>query len=164
MFKNNAKSLFSLDKINHLDFGPGLGGAATYSLNLLNANFTGIEAHKWSYNIQRYFYRALVQDKGKYLDLLNAEAMELSYEELKKLINSEKFCIKQIPSWFFSDIKKDSQNLITATTCLNEINDAGEPAIKEHLISRIDAMEKDRKRIRDLFPGIKYEEWDDHSS
>jgi hypothetical protein len=46
----------------------------------------------------------------------------------------------------------------------NEINDAGEPAIKEHLISRIDAMEKDRKRIRDLFPGIKYEKWDDHTN
>ena len=50
------------------------------------------------------------------------------------------------------------------TDMKNEINDAGEPAIKEHLISRIDAMEKDRKRIRDLFPGIKYKEWDDHSS
>ena len=48
------------------------------------------------------------------------------------------------------------------TDMKNEINEAGEPAIKEHLISRIDAMEKDRKRIRDLFPSIKYEEWDDH--
>ena len=36
----------------------------------------------------------------------------------------------------------------------------GEPAIKEHLSSRIDAMEKDRKRIRDLFPNMKLEEWD----
>ena len=50
------------------------------------------------------------------------------------------------------------------TDMKKEINDAGEPAIKEHLISRIDAMEKDRKRIRDLFPGIKYEEWDDHTN
>ena len=50
------------------------------------------------------------------------------------------------------------------TEMKNEINETGEPAIKEHLISRIDAMEKDRKRIRGLFPGIKYEEWDDHSS
>jgi len=48
------------------------------------------------------------------------------------------------------------------TDMKNEINEAGEPAIKEHLISRIDAMEKDRKRIRNLFPSIKYEEWDDH--
>ena len=42
----------------------------------------------------------------------------------------------------------------------NEINEEGEPAIKEHLNSRIDALEKDRKRIRDLFPNMKKEEWD----
>ena len=45
-----------------------------------------------------------------------------------------------------------------------EINEEGEPAIKEHLKSRIDAMEKDRKRIRDLFPDIKKEEWDDNTN
>ena len=45
-----------------------------------------------------------------------------------------------------------------------EINEEGEPAIKEHLTSRIDAMEKDRKRIRDLFPNIKIEEWDDNTN
>ena len=39
-----------------------------------------------------------------------------------------------------------------------EIHEEGEPAIKEHLKSRIDAMEKDRKRIRDLFPNMKKEE------
>jgi len=33
----------------------------------------------------------------------------------------------------------------------NEIDDEGEPAVKEHLKSRIDAIEKDRQRIRDLF-------------
>ena len=42
----------------------------------------------------------------------------------------------------------------------NEIDEEGEPAIKEHLSSRIEAIEKDRKRIRDLFPNIKLEEWD----
>ena len=42
----------------------------------------------------------------------------------------------------------------------NEIEQEGEPAIKEHLSSRIDAIEKDRKRIRDLFPNMKLEEWD----
>ena len=46
----------------------------------------------------------------------------------------------------------------------NEINEEGEPAIKEHLTSRIDAMEKDRKRIRDLFPNVKIEEWDDNTN
>ena len=35
----------------------------------------------------------------------------------------------------------------------------GEPAIITHLDNRIDAMEKDKKRIRDMFPDIKEEEW-----
>ena len=50
------------------------------------------------------------------------------------------------------------------TNMNNEINEEGEPAIKEHLTSRIDAMEKDRKRIRELFPDIKQEEWDDYTN
>ncbi len=45
----------------------------------------------------------------------------------------------------------------------NEIEDEGEPAVKEHLKSRIDAIEKDRQRIRDLFPDMKREEWDDNA-
>jgi len=49
------------------------------------------------------------------------------------------------------------------TNMKNEINQVGEPAIKEHLTSRIDAIEKDRQRIRDLFPNIKKEEWDDNT-
>ena len=36
----------------------------------------------------------------------------------------------------------------------------GEPAIKNHLDNRIEAMEKDRERIREMFPDIKEEEWD----
>ncbi len=46
----------------------------------------------------------------------------------------------------------------------NEIDDEGEPAVKEHLKSRIDAIEKDRQRIRDLFPDMKREEWDDNAN
>jgi len=40
----------------------------------------------------------------------------------------------------------------------------GEPAIKSHLDSRIEAIEKDRKRIREMFPDIKEEEWDGNSN
>jgi len=40
----------------------------------------------------------------------------------------------------------------------------GEPAIKSHLENRIDAMEKDKKRIRDMFPDTKEEEWDGHTN
>ena len=50
------------------------------------------------------------------------------------------------------------------TDMKDEINQEGEPAIKEHLTSRIDAMEKDRKRIRDLFPNMKKEDWDDNTN
>ena len=41
----------------------------------------------------------------------------------------------------------------------NEMIQEGQPAIQEHLTSRIEAIEKDRKRIRELFPEIKKEEW-----
>ena len=40
-----------------------------------------------------------------------------------------------------------------------EKNQEVEPAIKSYLNNRIDAMEKDRKRIREMFPDIKEEEW-----
>ena len=50
------------------------------------------------------------------------------------------------------------------TNMEKEIDDEGEPAVKEHLKSRIDAIEKDRKRIRDLFPDMSREEWDDNTN
>jgi len=40
----------------------------------------------------------------------------------------------------------------------------GEPAIKNHLENRIDAMEKDKERIRGMFPDIKDEEWDGYTN
>ena len=44
-----------------------------------------------------------------------------------------------------------------------EKDQEGEPAIKTHLDNRIEAMEKDKKRIRDMFPDIKEEEWNGHT-
>jgi len=41
-----------------------------------------------------------------------------------------------------------------------EKNTALDPTIKNHLDERIDALEKDRKRIREMFPDITKEEWD----
>ena len=40
----------------------------------------------------------------------------------------------------------------------------GEPAIKNHLDKRIEAMEEDKKRIRDMFPDIKEEEWNGNTN
>ncbi|QLH02974.1 hypothetical protein C5F47_05125 [Nitrosopumilus cobalaminigenes] len=45
-----------------------------------------------------------------------------------------------------------------------EKKEEGEPAILSHLDNRIDAMEKDKKRIRDMFPDITEEEWNDHTN
>jgi len=45
-----------------------------------------------------------------------------------------------------------------------EKNREGEPAIKTHLDNRIEAMEKDKKRIRDMFPDIKEEEWNGNTN
>ena len=45
-----------------------------------------------------------------------------------------------------------------------EKNQEGEPAIKSHLDNRIDAMEKDKQRIREMFPDIKEEEWDGNTN
>ena len=46
----------------------------------------------------------------------------------------------------------------------DEKKEEGEPAILSHLDNRIDAMEKDKKRIRDMFPDITEEEWNDHTN
>jgi len=40
-----------------------------------------------------------------------------------------------------------------------EKNQVTDPTIKNHLDERIDAVEKDRKRIREMFPEITEEEW-----
>ena len=123
--KNLNTKKIKREGIKHLDFGSGLGGASTYSLKVLKSDFISIEAHKWSYNIQRMFYRKIINDNEKYLDLVSAESFGLSDKEINLLINSSDYKIKQIPSWYFDEIKKESQDLITATTCLNEINNAG---------------------------------------
>ncbi len=43
-----------------------------------------------------------------------------------------------------------------------EMNLEKEDAIKDHLRKRIEAMEKDQMRIREMFPDISKEKWDEH--
>ena len=45
-----------------------------------------------------------------------------------------------------------------------EIDLGGDPTIKNHLNERIDAVEKDRKRIREMFPEITEEEWNGNTN
>ena len=40
-----------------------------------------------------------------------------------------------------------------------EKNQEADKIIKSHLDSRMDAMEKDRNRIKEMFPDITKEEW-----
>jgi len=46
----------------------------------------------------------------------------------------------------------------------SEKNQETDPTIKNHLDKRIDAMKKDRKRIREMFPDTKEEEWDGNTN
>ncbi len=44
-----------------------------------------------------------------------------------------------------------------------EANSGVDSTIKNYLDERIEAVEKDRKRIREMFPEIREEEWDDNT-
>lgn len=45
-----------------------------------------------------------------------------------------------------------------------EVNLGIDPTMKDHLNERIDAVEKDRKRIREMFPEITEEEWNGNTN
>ncbi len=64
--------------------------------------------------------------------------------------------------------EESKKNHLTYNKSLNKLildfqeekNQVTDPTIKNHLDERIDAIEKDRKRIREMFPDITKEEWD----
>ena len=45
-----------------------------------------------------------------------------------------------------------------------EVNQDADPTKKDYLDNRIDAIEKDRKRIREMFPNITKEGWDGNTN
>ena len=45
-----------------------------------------------------------------------------------------------------------------------EVNQNVDPSKKDYLDNRIDAIEKDRQRIREMFPNITKEEWDGNTN
>jgi len=45
-----------------------------------------------------------------------------------------------------------------------EMNAGTDPTMKNHLDERLDALEKDRKRIRDMFPDITEDEWNGNTN
>ena len=52
----------------------------------------------------------------------------------------------------------------TISEIQKEISLEMEDAIKQHLSKRIEAMEKDQKRIREMFPDISIESWNGHTN
>ena len=79
--------------LSHVDFGAGIGGASTYSRYLLDSTYTAIEAHDWSYDIQRVFFRATKQEGDEYLDLLTAELLNDDEDYLRDLVNRQNLAI-----------------------------------------------------------------------
>ncbi len=45
-----------------------------------------------------------------------------------------------------------------------EVNQNADPTKKDYLDNRMDAIEKDRKRIREMFPNITEEEWNGNTN
>ena len=68
--------------------------------------------------------------------------------------------------------EKSKNNHIKYYKSLNKIikdiqkekNQEEDHVIKNYLEKRIDAMEKDIQRIRNMFPNVKNEEWNDNSN
>lgn len=84
----------------------------------------------------------------KYLFSLNQEyTMDIKDEDTSEESKNNHMSYYKSLTKVISDIQKEK-------------NQEGEPAIKSHLDKRIEAMEKDKQRIREMFPDIKEEEWD----
>ena len=83
---------------------------------------------------------------NKSRNIMDVKEEDTSEESKKNHISYYKSLTKVI-----SDIQKEK-------------NQEAEPAIKSHLDNRIEAMEKDKERIREMFPDIKEEEWDDDTN
>ncbi len=45
-----------------------------------------------------------------------------------------------------------------------EVNSETDSTVKNYLDERIEAVEKDRKRIREMFPEIREDEWNDNTN
>ncbi len=53
---------------------------------------------------------------------------------------------------------------IVISNIQEEMNLGIDPTMKNHLDERLDALEKDRKRIRDMFPDITEDEWNGNTN
>jgi SAM-dependent methyltransferase len=118
--------------INHLDIGPGLGSHATYSIDQFNSTFYALEADPGSYEVQRTFFRNLVNEQISYYDMIAIEDFGISDEQLwntieikKQKESISKNSVVHVPSWKLDMIPDEHIDLVTATWVFNEVNTAG---------------------------------------
>jgi len=109
----------------HIDFGPGLGTHAVYSLKKFSTKYIGIEASPFSYGIQRYFFRHLSYTFGQYLDIVEAENFDFDIKSILTSIEKEKYSLIHVPSWKATCLKDGIADLVTASWVLNEVTYMG---------------------------------------
>lgn len=115
-------------KINHLDFGPGLGAHSIWSIKGFNSRYFGLDASPNSISVQRLFFRYLSNrytEFAKNLDIIECENFGLDDDQIINEIKNSKYKIIHVPSWKSYLLEDISFDLVTATWMLNEINHAG---------------------------------------
>jgi hypothetical protein len=109
------------DSPTHIDIGPGLGSHAVYSTGHLNSRYYGVEIFPFFYNVQRQFFNYLHFMGTQYTDIITAETLGASENEISQLVEGASAnSITHIPTWYFDVIPDNSSDLITATFVLNE--------------------------------------------
>jgi hypothetical protein len=111
----------------HLDFGPGMGVHAVWNLTFgtgAGSKYTAVEIDEKNYALQRSLFVLLAGRRGvAYFDALAAEEM-ISEGAVKTHLNDAFFRVCHVPSWSLGLLDDQSQDLVTATTVLNEISHA----------------------------------------
>jgi len=112
--------------VKHLDYGPGLGSHAVYSLKGFNSTYYGTDASPISYSVQRQVFRTLLKGSPGYLDTIDCENFCLPENAIRQELNhQDKYRVKHFPSWHLPLLSDGTCDLITATWMLNEITPAG---------------------------------------
>ena len=105
----------------HIDIGPGLGSHAMYSTKHLNSRYYGIEVFPFFYEVQRQFFNYLNFMGTNYSDIITAETLGATDDEITQLVNSTApNSITHIPTWQFETLSDNFTDIITATFVLNE--------------------------------------------
>jgi len=115
-----------LTTVSQLDFGPGMGVSAVWNTAIggEGARYTAVEIDDKNYALQRSVFSYLAaRSDYRYFDALAAEGM-IPDATLDSELNSPAVRIAHVPSWHMGSVNDHSQDLVTATTVLNEVGHA----------------------------------------